>query len=309
MKTKIYNLDGKSTKSIELPSVFETEYKPKLIQRAVLAIQTAKLQPKGADPRAGLKNTATYIGTRDAPAGTKTINTDKARLPRLKNRRSIMSGRVAKVSQAVGGRTAHAPKSWKVIVEKINKKEKKSALQSAIAATANKKLVLKRFIFDGDLPIVIDDKFEETKKTKEVSEILNKIGVGSDLENAKNKRRIRSGKGKARGRKIKQKKSALIVVGKNSKLLKASRNLPGVEAVTIKSLNVELLAPGAQAGRLVVWTESAIKELKEPTKKTKDDIKETKKAVRKQLNQKKKNVKKHKKEIREKSKKKNNKKQ
>ena len=92
---------------------------------------------------------------------------------------------------------------------------------------------------------------------------MNKIGVGKDLDNAKSKIRKRAGKGKARGRVWKQKKSVLIVTGKNSPVLRASRNLPGVDAVTVRSLNVDLLAPGAQAGRLVVWTKSALKELDE----------------------------------------------
>lgn len=301
MKTKIFDVKGNSKENIDLPKVFETEYKPKVIQRAVLAIQTAKLQPKGADVRAGLKNTAVYIGTRDAPAGTKTINTNKARLPRFTNRGSVMSGRVGRVSQAVGGRSPVAPKSWKVVVERVNKKEKKLALLSAIAATANKKLVEKRFIVEANLPIVIEDEFEKTKKTSEVINILNKIGAGKDLENAKSKRRKRSGRGKTRGRKIKQKKSVLIITGKNSPVLKSSRNLPGVDAVTVNSLNVELLAPGAEAGRLAIWTKSAIEELSEKKKKTtneKVDLKNIKKKIREEINKNKKIVKNKKKAIR-----------
>jgi len=301
MKAKIFDINGTAKNSIELPTVFDTVHKPKVIQRAVLAMQTAKLQPKGADVRAGLKNTAVYIGTRDAPAGMKTINTNKARLPRLKNRGSVMSGRVARVSQSVGGRSPVAPKSWKVVVERINKKERKIALQSAIAATANKALVEKRFIVEGDLPIVIEDTFENTKKTIEVIEILNKIGAGKDLENAKGKRRKRSGRGKTRGRKIKQKKSVLIITGKNSPVLKSSRNLPGVDAVTVNSLNVELLAPGAEAGRLTVWTKSAIEELankKKTVSKKNVDVKLIKKKIREELLKNKKVVKNKKKAIR-----------
>jgi large subunit ribosomal protein L4e len=305
MKAKVYDLAGKQGSSIDLPKVFETEYKPVLIKRAVLAQQTAKLQPKGADPRAGLKNTARYVGTRDAPQGQRTINTDKARLPRLTNRGKLLSGRVARVSQAVGGRTAHAPISWKTIVEKINKKEKKTALESAIAATTDKKLVSERFVVEGELPIIIEDKFESTDKTSKVVDILSKIGLDKDLENAKSKRRTRSGKGKMRGRKIKQKKSILIVTGENSSVLKASRNLPGVDAVTINSLNVELLAPGAVAGRLTVWTKSAIDALKEDKKASKKEdhkkVKEGKKAVRKETKAKKKDVKVKKKTTRKKT--------
>ena len=47
------------------------------------------------------------------------MNVGRARLPRLKNRRELLHGRVARVPQAVGGRRAHAPKAWKKYVEKI----------------------------------------------------------------------------------------------------------------------------------------------------------------------------------------------
>lgn len=63
-----------------------------------------------------------------------------------------------------------------------------------------------------------------------------------------------------------------------------------MDSVTTASLNVDLVAPGAEAGRLVVWTESAIKELgkekttekteKPKTKETKP--KQTKKVVKKE---------------------------
>jgi len=155
MKANIVGIDGSSKGTLDLPKVFETEYKPKLIHRAVLAIQSAKKQPKGAHIRAGLQNTALYIGKRSPPAQKRSINTDMARLPRLKNRRNLLSGKVARVPQSVGGRRAHPPKSWKIIAEKINKKEKRQALMSAIAATTMKDLIDKRFIFEGNLPLVV----------------------------------------------------------------------------------------------------------------------------------------------------------
>lgn len=275
MKANIIGIDGITKGSIELPSVFETEYKPKLIKRAAQAIQTSKKQPKGADPRAGKKNTSTYMGYRGVPAYRRTINVEHARLPRLKNRGALLYGRVAYVPQSVGGIAAHPLKAWEVTIERINKKEKRLALKSAIATTTMKELVEKRFIVEKELPIVVEDLFESIAKTKEVLNALTKIGVGKDLENAKNKVRKRAGRGKSRGRITKEKKSVLIVTGKNSKVLKASRNLPGIDAVTVNSLNVDLLAPGAEAGRLVVWTKSAIEELgkekiavKEANKKT-----------------------------------------
>ncbi|MFA5357953.1 MAG: 50S ribosomal protein L4 [archaeon] len=275
MKGKIVGMDGSMKESIELPEVFNTEYSPKVILRAVLAIQTAKKQPKGADVRAGKKNTATYVGTRGPPAMHRTINVGHARLPRLKNKRALLYGRVGRVPHSVGGMAAHPPKSWKVYIEKINKRERREALKSAIAATANKELVGKRFIFDCELPIIVESKFESVPKTKEVVSIFEKIGVGKDLENARAKTEKRAGRGKTRGRKLKIKKSILVVTAKNEKVLKAARNLIGVEAVTVNSLNVNLLAPGGEAGRLVVWTKNAVEELGKREKKAngKEEIK------------------------------------
>lgn len=40
--------------------------------------------------------------------------------------------------------------------------------------------------------------------------------------------------------------------------MKAAANVPGVEAVEVKHLNAELLAPGAEPGRLTLWTKAAI---------------------------------------------------
>jgi len=64
-----------------------------------------------------------------------------------------------------------------------------------------------------------------------------------------------------RGRRYKQRKSILIVTGDEP--LRAARNLAGVDAVAVDQLNAELFAPGTEAGRLTVWTESAIRRLEE----------------------------------------------
>ncbi len=278
MKANVLGLDGAVKGHVELPAVFETEYKPVLIKRAAQAIQTAMKQPKGTDQRAGKKNTAVYRGYRGVPTIHRIINTENARLPRMKNRRGLLYGRVAAVPQAPGGRAGHSLKSWEIYREEINKKEKKLALKSAIAATIIKELVEKRFIVEKELPIIVDDAFESVKKTKEALDIFGKIGAGKDIQSAKGKVRKRAGKGKARGRGKKEKKSVLVVTGKNSPVLKAVRNLPGVDAVTVQSLNVDLVAPGAEAGRLVVWTKSAIEELGKDNKtQTQKVIVETKK--------------------------------
>ena len=117
-------------------------------------------------------------------------------------------------------------------------------------------------IFEGELPKIVVDDLESVKKTKEVIEVFKAIGVYADVERAKETKRVRAGKGKMRGRRYVMKKSVLLVVERDDGVIKAAKNLPGVDAVLVKDLNVELLAPGCKAGRLTVWTKSAIEYLR-----------------------------------------------
>jgi len=263
MKATVYSIDGSKGKEISLPKVFDSPYHPELIKRAVLSIQSARIQPKGTKPLAGRDTSAEYRGFRGLPHYERTINVGRARLPRTKNRRALLFGRVAKVPQAVGGARAHPPKTEAVLKEKINKKEKRKALDSAIAATANAELVKRRHKIDEklQLPLVVEGKIEKLEKTKDVLKLFSALKIAGDVESAKEKRKKRAGKGKKRGRKYKKKKSILIVTKDNAPVYKAARNLEGVEICTVESLNAELLAPGAEAGRLTLWSEEALKEL------------------------------------------------
>ena len=245
---KVLNLKGEIVEEIELPKVFETEFRPDIIKRAVLAIQSHRRQPYGTNPLAGVD----YAWENWGPGY------GYARVPRWK-----IGSRAVVVPQAVGGRRAHPPKVQKKWAEKINKKEKRKALMSAIAATANPELVKARnHVFEGELPKIVVDDVESIKKTKEVAEVFKAIGVYADVERAKETKRVRAGKGKMRGRRYVMKKSILLVVGRDDGVIKAAKNLPGVDAVLVKDLNVELLAPGCVAGRLTVWTKSAIEYLR-----------------------------------------------
>jgi len=269
MKANILSVEGKKIREIELPKAFNTEYVPGLIKRAVLSAESNAFQKKGGDIRAGRKTTAIYIGARAYPASKRSINTGRARRPRTKNRRYLLSGRVAGISGAVGGPKAFPPMVEKVIREKINKKEKKKALESAIAATASKELAEKKgHKIEGiEFPLIIENAFEKITKTKEVNEILKKLKLDKDIERAKKRKIIRAGKGKKRGRKYKRAKSVLIVTGEKSSLLKSSKNIEGIDVTNARNLNTKLLAPGAIAGRLTLWTENAIKELNEKESK------------------------------------------
>ncbi len=247
---QIFDLEGKPTGNATLPSVFDTPLRPDVIKRAVLSIQSHRLQHQGRDPMAGKRTSAESRGTGMA----------LARVPREKGG----GGKAAFAPGTVGGRQAHPPRADSKIVKEIPKKEKRLALLSAIAATASKEMVTSRgHETDGvlEIPLIVEDSFSALTKTKEVEEALTHLGVLTDVCRVRESRGVRAGKGKHRGRKMKQAVGPLIVVAENKGLVAAANNLPGVDIVLVKNLNAELLAPGTHAGRLTLWTNGAIEQL------------------------------------------------
>ena len=250
ISAKVFDLKGEEIRILNLPQIFNTPSRPDVIKRAVVTIQSHKFQPQGRDPMAGKRNTAE---SRHAGLGI-------ARVPRLKER----GQRAAFAPGTVGGRSAHPPESKKNIRKKLPKKEMRLALRSAIAATGSKEIVASRghMIEDvPDFPLVVVDDIQSLKRTKDIEEALINLGVWPDIFRVKESRKIRAGKGKMRGRKMKQAVGPLLVIAKNDGIAEATRNLPGMEVTSVENLNAELLAPGTHPGRLTVWTNSAFEKL------------------------------------------------
>ncbi len=161
---EIFDLQGKSTGKISLPTVFSTPLRPDVIKRAVLAIQSSRIQPQGRDPMAGKRTTAESRGTGSAIA----------RVPRIKGG----SGRAAFAPSTVKGRQPHPPRAEKKILKSIPKKEAKLALFSAIAATAQKETVASRGHKIENvlqIPLIVDSAIEGLTKAKEVEEAFSKL--------------------------------------------------------------------------------------------------------------------------------------
>jgi large subunit ribosomal protein L4e len=150
-----------------------------------------------------------------------------------------------------------------VTLERINDKERKKAIASAIAASVNPSIVKGRgHRFDEKMfPLIVDHSVEDLSKTKTILTTLAALHVNGDVGYAKTKKKTRSGKNKNRGKPFRQKKSLLIVTNGTQPVYRAARNLPGVDIVQVQSLNAEHLAPGSLAGRLTIWTEGAIEVL------------------------------------------------
>lgn len=256
----LIDLEGKKIKEIKLPSQFNEEYHPNLIWRAVLTLQANKRQPYGADPEAGKKASAKLSRRRrDYKAA---YGHGISRVPRkvLWKRGSQFGWVGANAPGMVGGRKAHPPKASKILTKKINKKENRKAIRSALSAVVNKEIVMKRnHILPSIYPIILENKFEDINKTKDVLNILEKLGLRNEL--ARVTKKVRAGRGKLRGRKYKVSKSLLIVVSDKCNLINAANNLLGIDIVKVNSLNAELLAPGAVPGRLTIFTEKAIEKM------------------------------------------------
>lgn len=247
---RVFDLNGKSVGKIELPIVFTTPLRPDIIKRAVLAIQSSRIQPQGRDPMAGKRTTAESRGT----------GSGIARIPRIKGG----SGKAAFAPGTVHGRAGHPPTSEKRILKRIPKKEKRLALRSAIAATASKELVVARGHAVEDvpeIPLIVTNDWEKLKKTKDVEEALTQLGILSDIYRVRESRKIRPGKGKFRGRKMKQAVGSILVVAEDKGIVEAAQNIPGIDIVEVSSLNAEHLAPGTHPGRLAIWTNGAIEKL------------------------------------------------
>jgi large subunit ribosomal protein L4e len=196
MKANVYDMAGKKVEEIGLPKLFGTLFRPDVIRRAVLVQQSNARQSYGSDPLAGKRTSAHYHGSRHYRFTM--MNKETSRMPRIHGKSAgSYSFRARFAPHAVKGRRAHPPKAEKIWERGINEKEKKLAVMSALAASANMELVLKRGHKTEVSPIIITDDFESSAKTRDIISALAKI-IPKELERC-GKKKVRAGKGKARG--------------------------------------------------------------------------------------------------------------
>lgn len=257
----LFNLQNQKIAEKKLPSQFDEPYHPDLIRRAVLALQSRSRQTYGNFPEAGNRASAKLKRRRRDYKGAYGLGISRVSRKTM-TRRGMRFFWVGAVNPNTrGGRRAHPPKTEKLWLQKINQKENRKAIRSALAAAFNKELVLQRgHQLPPTYPFIISSEIEKLAKTKEVKSFLQKLDFGAELQRSALKK-VRAGHGKFRGRPYQKKKGLLIVVGEDCPLLRSARNLPGLDIVQPRQLNAELLAPGAQAGRLTLFTENALNNL------------------------------------------------
>jgi len=262
-KIQILDINGKK-KSEVTTKLFEEPIREDIIFKVIEAEKIG--QPYSTKFEAGMSRSASGIQRKRRKVWKSDRGRGLSRIPRkiMWRRGTQFSWEGAIIPSAKGGRRAHPPKGA-INLKKINKKELIKALYSALTYTSSAEELKKKYSSLSDkkiemsLPIVVEDKFL-TLKTKETLDSLKKI-LGDLYGVAIQKKTIRAGIGKLRGRKNKRNAGLLFVIGKDE-----NKKIKGIEVIKANDLVIGDLA--ANGARLVMFSEKAIKELESIGEKT-----------------------------------------
>lgn len=253
----VYSLTGEpSSRILGLPSVFSAPIRPDVVHSVFTRVNKNKRQAYAVSEKAGHQTSAESWGTGRAVA----------RIPRVGGSGTHRSGQAAFGNMCRGGRMFAPTKTWRRWNIKVNHKEKRYATASAIAASAVASLVLARghrVEKISEIPLVVSSELESVQKTKQAIAALKSVGAHYDVIKVLKSKKMRAGKGKYRNRRFTQRRGPLVVYAEDKGIVKAFRNIPGVETANVASLGLLQLAPGAHMGRFVIWTESAFAKLDE----------------------------------------------
>lgn len=254
-QVKVYNLNGAvSGKSVKVPSVLKAPVRPDLVNTVHCMISCNSRQPYAVSPIAGHQTSAESWGTGRAVA----------RIPRVGGGGTHRSGQGAFGNMCRGGRMFAPTKTYRRWHRKVSVNQRRYAVVSALAASAFPSLVLARghrVEQVAELPLVVSNEIESLSKTKEAVALLKALSAYSDVEKVMDSRTLRAGQGKSRNRRFRQRRGPLVIYNEDKGVVKAFRNIPGVELVPVSALNLLLLAPGGHLGRFVIWSQGAFEKL------------------------------------------------
>lgn len=244
----------KQAVSVPLPAVFLSPIRPDVVNFVHTNMNKNHRQAYAVFHKAGHQVAAESWGTGRAVS----------RIPRVHGSGTHRSGQGAFGNMCRGGRMFNPTKTWRKWHHKINVNQRRYALASALAASAIPALVMARghrIEQVPEVPLVVNSDVEGLAKTQKAIEVLKKIGAFDDVEKVKDSRGLRAGKGKARNRRYVQRRGPLVIYAEDNGLVKALRNIPGVDTCCVSRLNLLQLAPGGHLGRFCVWTQSAFERL------------------------------------------------
>lgn len=251
---QVYSIQGAGTTTVPLPKVFNTPIRLDVVQQVYTNLAKNLQQPHGTSPHAGIRPSAVSWGPGRA----------KARVPRVNGSGSNRNGQGAYANFCRGGHRFGPPSIQRRWFRPVPVKQRRYAVASAIAATQYSQYVEARghnIKEIQQIPVVVADEIEAIKKTKEAVAALKALKLYNDVQRVIDGKVHRSSKGKMRRSTFKTKKGPLVVYANDNGIVRAFRNIPGVDVQNVTRLSLYQLAPGATLGRLVVWSESAFKAL------------------------------------------------
>merc|ERR1712115_529796 len=237
-----------------LPAVFKAPVRPDIVNIIHNNVAKNRRQPYCVSKLAGHQTSAESWGTGRAVA----------RIPRVRGGGTHRSGQAAFGNMCRGGRMFAPLKTWRRWHKRCNINQRRYAMTSAIAATGVPALVMAKgpkVDEVPEIPLVVSNAAQEYKKTKQAVDLLKQLGAWDDVKRVYATRRMRAGRGKSRDRKHVQKLGPAIVYAQDNGIVRAFRNIPGVEVLDVNNLNVLRLAPGGHVGRFLIFTEDAFKAL------------------------------------------------
>lgn len=206
LKISVYNQEGKITGEKELnQSIFGIEVKPELVHQAVMTQMSEKREAiahtkKRGEVRGGGKKPWRQKGTGRARVGT-------IRSPLWR-----------------GGGVVFGPSKERNFEKKMNKKARRKAL-----------LMILTDKMKNNLLIVLDKITLVKGKTKEMNEVIKcLIKIFQFQKNKETK------KENAISHSLKLKKNQVLIalVAKDEKIIRASRNIPGIQTISADTLNI-----------------------------------------------------------------------
>ena len=258
MKTKIFDSAGKESGSLDLPKNFSFKIREDILSKVFEAQRGIYAQAYGAKEGAGAQYSASGIIKKKRHDWKASYGKGISRVPRkvMSRHGASFNWIGATVSNTRGGRRPHAPRSEKNPFKKINKKELLIAFNSAFAGTVDAKSLEKKYGRQVNSGFVFDNKILNSK-TKDFI-IAMKKSFGDSFNGVLKKKSIRAGIGKMRGRKYKSNAGLLFVISKDEEMKRK-----GIEIVRVPDLKIKDLSPNGEPGRIVCYTENAIKEIGE----------------------------------------------
>lgn len=257
-QANVFSTTGNKLGSINIPPIFNCPIRRDIVDFIHTNMRKNKRQPYGVKCQfgptgivAGHQHSAHSWGTGRAVS----------RIPRVSGGGTHRAGQGAFGNMCRGGRMFAPTKTFRHWHRKLNTSQKRYAVASCLAASTSVSLIEARGykIIDKvkEIPIIVQG-IENLKQTKEAIQCLKALGLGGELEKCKDKK-TRPTQGKMRGRKNKQRKGPLIIYEKNLGLIKAFRNIAGVDLCSVNAMNLLKLAPGGHLGRLIIWSKSSFK--------------------------------------------------